>query len=71
MVDDSDVSLVEFIPNKINYLNGVINKAEFVNLDYLIDIDANEKLLITFEETGTIHPTLMVCQFLKARLDLT
>ena len=71
MVDDSDVSLVEFIPNKINYLNGVINKAEFVNLGYLIDIDANEKLLITFEETGTIHPTLMVCQFLKARLDLT
>ena len=71
MVDDSDVSLVEFIPNKINYLNGVINKAEFVNLDYLIDIDANEKLLITFEETGTIHPTLMVCQFLKACLDLT
>ena len=71
MVDDSDVSLVEFIPNKINYLNGVIKKAEFVNLGYLIDIDANEKLLITFEETGTIHPTLMVCQFLKARLDLT
>ena len=71
MVDDSDVSLVEFIPNKINYLNGVINKAEFVNLGYLIDIDANEKLLITFQETGTIHPTLMVCQFLKARLDLT
>ena len=70
MVDGSDVSLVEFIPKEINYLNGVINKAEFVNLDFLIDIDANEKLLITFEQTGTIHPTLMVCQFLKAHLDL-
>ena len=67
----SDVSLVEFIPKEINYLNGVINEAEFVNLDFLIDIDANEKLLITFEQTGTIHPTLMVCQFLKAHLDLT
>ena len=66
-----DVSLVEFIPKEINYLNGVINEAEFVNLDFLIDIDANEKLLITFEQTGTIHPTLMVCQFLKAHLDLT
>ena len=67
----SDVSLVEFIPKEINYLNGVINEAEFVNLDFLIDIDANEKLLITFEQTGTIHPALMVCQFLKAHLDLT
>ena len=32
------------------------NKDEFVNLDFLNDIDANEELLTTFEETGTIQP---------------
>ena len=45
----SDVSLVEFIPLEINYLDGIINKDEFVNLDFLNDINANDKLLITFE----------------------
>ena len=52
----SDVSLVEFIPLERNYLDGVINKDEFVNLDFLNDIDANDELLITFEEIGTIQP---------------
>ena len=52
----SDVSLVKFIPKERNYLDGVINKDEFVNLDFLNDIDANDELLTTFEETGTIQP---------------
>ena len=52
----SDVSLVEFIRKERNYLDGVINKDEFVNLDFLNDIDAYNELLITFEETGTIQP---------------
>ena len=51
----SDVSLVEFIPKERNYLDGVINKDEFVNLDLLNEIDANDELLIIFEETGTIQ----------------
>ena len=52
----SDESLVEFIPKKRNYLDGVINKDQFVNLDFLNEIDANDELLITFEETGMIQP---------------
>ena len=52
----SHVSLVEFIPLERNYLDGVINKHEFLNLDLLNDIDANDEPLITFEETGTIQP---------------
>ena len=52
----SDVSLVEFIPKKRNYLDGIINKDEFVNLDFLNDGDANDELRTTFEETGTIQP---------------
>ena len=51
-----DVSLVEFIPKERNYLDGDINKDEFVNLEFLNDIDSNDELLITFEETGTIQP---------------
>ena len=58
----SDVSLVEFIPKKRNYLDGVINKDAFENFDFLNDIDANDELLITFEETGTIQPN---CEDLK------
>ena len=52
----SGVSLVEFIPKKRNYLDRVSNKDEFVNLDFLNDIDANDELLITFEESRTIQP---------------
>ena len=52
----SDVSLVEFIPKERNYLDEVINKDEFVNLDFLNDPDANDELLITFEESRTIQP---------------
>ena len=44
-----DVSLAEFIQKKRNYLDGVINKDEFVNLYFLNDTDANDELLITFE----------------------
>ena len=51
----SDVSLVEFIPKERNYLDGVINKDGFVNLDFLNDTDGNDKLLITFEETEAIQ----------------
>ena len=51
----SDVSLVEFIPEERNYLDRVINKDEFVSLDFLNNIDANDELLITFEETRTIQ----------------
>ena len=51
----SDISLVELIPKK-KYLGRVINKDEFANLDFLNDIDANDKLLITFEETVVIQP---------------
>ena len=35
----SDVSLVEFILKEINYLDGVISKDEFANLEFLIEID--------------------------------
>lgn len=49
-----DVSLVEFISKERNYLDGDINKDEFVNLEFLND--ANDELLIIFEETGTIQP---------------
>ena len=52
----NDVSFAEFISKKRNYLDGVINKDEFVNLDFLNDTDANDELLITFEETRTIQP---------------
>ena len=52
----SGVSLVDFIPKKRNYLDRVSNKDEFVNLDFLNDIDANDELLITFEESRTIQP---------------
>ena len=52
----SDVSLVQFIPKERNYLGEVINNDEFVNLDFLNEIDANDELLITFEKTGTIQP---------------
>ena len=52
----SDVQLAEFIPLERNYLDGVINKYEFVNSDFLNDIDANDELLTTFEEIGTIQP---------------
>ena len=31
----SDVSLFEFIPKERNYLGGIINKDEFLNLDFL------------------------------------
>ena len=51
----SDVSLVEFIPEERNYLDRVINEDEFVNLDFLNNIDANDELLITFKETRTIQ----------------
>ena len=61
----SDVSLVELIPEKRNYLDGVINKDAFENFDFLNDIDANDELLITFEETGTIQPN---CEDLKGML---
>ena len=49
-----DVSLVEFISKERNYLDGDINKDEFVNLEFLND--ANDELLIIFEETETIQP---------------
>ena len=39
----SDVKLVEFIPKKRNCLDGNVNKDEFVNLDFLNDIDANDE----------------------------
>ena len=52
----SDVLLVELILLERNYLDWVINKDEFVNLDFLNDIDANDELLITFEKIGTIQP---------------
>ena len=52
----SDVSLVKFIPLEINYLDGVINKDEFLNLDFLNEINSNNELLMTFEEIGTIQP---------------
>ena len=52
----SDASLVGFISKERNYLDGAINKDEFVKLDFLIDIDANDELLITFEEIGGIQP---------------
>ena len=51
----SGVLLVDFIPKKRNYLDGVSNKDEFVNLDFLNDIDTNDELLITYEETRTIQ----------------
>ena len=41
---------------KKKYLGRVINKDEFANLDFLNDIDANDKLLITFEEAVVIQP---------------
>lgn len=47
-----DVSLVEFISKERHYLDGDINKDEFVNLEFLND--ANDELLIIFEETGAI-----------------
>ena len=49
-----DVSLVEFISKERHYLDGDINKDEFVNSEFLND--ANDELLIIFEETGTIQP---------------
>ena len=49
-----DVSLVEFISKERHYLDRDINKDEFVNLEFLND--ANDELLIIFEETGTIQP---------------
>ena len=52
----SDVSLVKFIPLEINYLDEVINKDEFLNLDFLNEINSNNELLMTFEEIGTIQP---------------
>ena len=50
------VSLAEFITKEGNYLDGIINKYEFVNLDFLNDIDANNELLITFHHTKIIKP---------------
>ena len=44
----NDVSL-SFISKERNYLDGIINKDGFVNLDFLNYIDANDELLITFE----------------------
>ena len=48
--------LGEFILKERNYLDGVINEDELVNLDFLNVINANDELLITFEDTGTIQP---------------
>ena len=70
----SDVLLVELILLERNYLDWVINKDEFVNLDFLNDTDANDELLITFEKIGTIQPNyedLECMSFLKAHPDLT
>lgn len=33
----------------------IINNDKFANLDMFNDIDGNDKLLITFEEIGTIY----------------
>ena len=52
----SDILLGEFILKERNYLDGVINEDELVNLDFLNVINANDELLITFEITGTIQP---------------
>ena len=52
----SDILLGEFILKERNYLDGVINEDELVNLDFLNVINANDELLITFEDTGTIQP---------------
>ena len=51
----NDVSLVEFVLKERNYLDVFIKKDEFVNLDFWNDIDANDELLITFEEIGPIY----------------
>ena len=53
---------MSLFPKKRNYLDGVINKDAFENFDFLNDIDANDELLITFEETGTTQPN---CEDLK------
>ena len=52
----SDILLGEFILKERNYLDGVINEDELVNLDFLNVINANDELLITSEDTGTIQP---------------
>ena len=52
----SDVSLLKFVPKERNYLDGVINKYEFVNLNFLNNIDGNDELLVIFEEIGVIQP---------------
>ena len=51
----SDILLGEFILKERNYLDGVINEDELVNLDFLNVINANDELLITFEDTGTVQ----------------
>ena len=66
----SKVSLVQFIPKKRYYLDGVTNKDELVNLDFLNDTDANDEPLITEQFNPTVN-ILKVCQFLKTHLDLT
>ena len=52
----SDVSLLKFVPKERNYLDGVINEYEFVNLNFLNNIDGNDELLVIFEEIGVIRP---------------
>ena len=66
----SKVSLVQFTPKKRYYLDGVTNKDELVNLDFLNDTDANDEPLITEQFNPTVN-ILKVCQFLKTHLDLT
>ena len=66
----SKVSLVQFIPKKRYYLDGVTNKDELVNLDFLNDTDANDEPLITEQFNPTVN-ILKLCQFLKTHLDLT
>ena len=66
----SKVSLVQFISKKRHYLDGVTNKDELVNLDFLNDTDANDEPLITEQFNPTVN-ILKVCQFLKTHLDLT
>ena len=66
----SKVSLVQFIPKKRHYLDGITNKDELVNLDFLNDTDANDEPLITEQFNPTVN-ILKLCQFLKTHLDLT
>ena len=61
----SDVSLLKFVPKERNYLDGVINEYEFVNLNFLNNINGNDELLVIFEEIGAIQPNYEDFEFMS------